>query len=740
MLKSEFLPILAEAPTMTVINDPYWKVVVEAKDHTVTYRKSLLDWSRNVTCDTATAYGRKVVGLFTKNSNSTAELTQTVNFPETGDYRVEIEAAMGSTDTGGIEFYDGSTLIEDYKSNTHERYHAQRHVYGLREYSSGNHDLKVKLYRQAFVAYITIYKINKYVGSSEDEGIPSDERLDIKKIEFTKNNVNEINKITINCNWKEPFYKTENQNSLMCFDYTDSITVYAGPTRRLAEPIYGGYITALSKDENKLTIEGLDRLLDLMRQKIYHNFAIGAAPTSDDTKTLPYTCFGSVYELARYLAETCEYSLKTYLVPYEHGFYLNFGNILDYTAISTSIFKKQLDLDFGMPKPSLKLVLGEETGNAYATFFDSVMTWDAAIYGLFSFDYYASGAGAKYPLEFNVQFTMHKAGQTVADAVNYIIHFSGSPDANNVIGDVKPIRDGMPQQFKVNIKSLFDSFAPSTEYNISKISFVGDVTSDTLMKPRCSSIWIDNMSAYRVINNNPHYASQDVKTAFEELQQVCEKTNHVAFVRPGEERRDDVLVVLPADYSLSSEVVEEGANLIDLGSWEYSPYERGYSNQAHITFNFNEDQSGVAYYQDENEIQKYGPFEHHNFESDINNQVDADLLAKDYVASHFNFKTAHEVEIIGTTLIEPSEYILAIIKSNKIVGTRKIKAIKHIIEPDGAIAYKTSLDLETPTRRYLEGASAMKREIRNLGISGNIGSYKDYGGNLWGGTSSGAFI
>ncbi len=119
---------------------------------------------------------------------------------------------------------------------------------------------------------------------------PVNRKLEISDGTFTQNSVNEINTMNLNMAFKEDYYDPNNEMSGLCFDYTDSVTLYLGENVNDTKVMFGGYLTGLHvnfKDEEnpKMTIDFQDRLLDMQREPLYNKFDIALAARTSTTIT-----------------------------------------------------------------------------------------------------------------------------------------------------------------------------------------------------------------------------------------------------------------------------------------------------------------------------------------------------------------------------------------------------------------------------------------------------------------------
>ncbi len=178
-------------------------------------------------------------------------------------------------------------------------------------------------------------------------------------------------------------------------------------------------------------------------------------PKTDDTPQNTYIGFTNVFNLVEYLATTTEYIVNPVGIPFDYGMMINFGSQLtQFDDISPGNFKKTFDIDFGHPKPSTKITPGTVVGSTECILWQNSDGWDAAVYTMFNMDYFVSGAGVKYPLQFDLQFTMYQAGQTARYAINYIVRFTGTGARSNVIGSFKQDTINFMAIIKLQFKSI----------------------------------------------------------------------------------------------------------------------------------------------------------------------------------------------------------------------------------------------------------------------------------------------
>lgn len=740
----EFIPALNPPNYPTSYDDPYWKVIIDTKDRQNIRYDYLANWHRSTTCNKEKWNGSWLVGLSTTTSTTSADISKTVTFPYDGLYRIEIRAPRrASYSNGTISLLVDGTRIEDVKSAWHTWDHYHYFVYGARWFSEGSHSIQIHLTKPAYVDSIFITPIIRYEGSKDDNISPGSKEIDVSKTTWTMNAISELDTINVDAAMR-PEFRNPLNDSKHVFGFTDSITLVAGPNRRNVEPIWGGYVLGPKPDGNKITINGISRFWDLERQPVYHNFSIGAAPKSDDVKTLPYISFSNVHDLGRYLAETAEYGINTAGVPYNYGFCVNLADPGQFDAITVTGFKKYYDTGFGHPKPSIKLTPDDLPGLAECVLWQSSDPWDAVTTPQMNIAYYVSGAGARYPLQFDIKVTMYNADETFEEAHEYLIRFTGKYRESDwkVIGTVKSVLNGTWQKINFNLKNLLDAKAQSSQYNITQVSIVGNITQDMVDHPKCSAVWFDEIYSYGTSSHAPHYVSADVKDAFEEFQQLCTNTDHVAYIVPGLERKDDILVLKYLDDAISSEVIADGigGNYIEISNWDDDPINAGFCNQSHKTFNYKTDQTKVSYREDRASIAQYGPVQTHEFLDSVTTQADADKLAALEVSNHSHEAPGFSVDIEGSVIIEPLHYILADIQGEKIIGYNKIKSISQTIDRNSSPEFSGTVDLNRPGLLFLKNINKTRKALGLSERKISLDGYRQYGLSNLGSSGIGSFV
>jgi hypothetical protein len=729
-----------QPPELKIYNNPYVRVVVDTVDHNNVQYYELNTWTKSTTDYNYNHDDRRLVGLVSFSAATSIDLTKSITLPKSGWYQIEIGYRKHPSYTGGFTLYDGSTQI-DQKVSSHSNHDFMVYeVYKPHYYSSGSHTFKITVTRPAVVRDIVIKPLTRYEGDNQNTPYSHTHRLDFNDISFSQNSVAEVNQCSITLPMREEYFKDydwTDDNSPYVFHQDDSVTVYMGETMNTTQPVFGGYIKGVSYSGGELELTSEDRLTDLDRVPLYQNFSIGGVPAPEGS-TRPFTSFPSVYELARYLAETSRYPLKAYMVPYEYAVKLDFSTIGQYNHVNVATWNKYYDTKNGHPAPSMKLSVGSSTGTAMATLYDAEGDpYDANTYGMMAVDYYASGSGAKYPITWNLIVNMHKKSETIANALDYTVQVNGG-SGTNPISSYTSILNGEWQRLTIDLKAALTKVGASSNYYINSIRLEGTVSETQLTQRRCSTLWIGGLYCYKSINHVSKYASQDVKSPLEELRQLCERTAHAAYVSYGDTREDDVLVVSPMEYETADVAVTEGSNLLELDGVDYNPQDDEYTNYYHMTFNFDNNNGGASRRYDIESAAHYREYQRHEFNSDVGNQVDADSEVETFLSFHRWPRIGFTVKIRGTSNLIPEQYAVVSIPSHRINGSFPVKSITH--EWNRSSGYITNVDFGKPSNRFRKFINVQKRAVRDLVARGNANRYTSGVNSALGGMSPGAFV
>ncbi|MCE7697882.1 MAG: hypothetical protein K8E24_003265, partial [Methanobacterium paludis] len=121
-------------------------------------------------------------------------------------------------------------------------------------------------------------------------------------------------------------------------------------------------------------------------------------------------------------------------------------------------------------------------------------------------------------------------------------------------------------------------------------------------------------------------------------------------------------------------------------------------------------------------------------------QADANTDAKNYVIANSRPGKSFTVKILGTTLVEPAQYIPVVSRSNRINGTHLIKTITQTFDMNGDDRFTASIDMNKPSKQYLAKQRKLRKQLESLGIRYSGSAFKQYGLSKLGADSPGAFV
>lgn len=738
----EFVNNLAVPHNNWHVLDPYFYVRIDSYDNATIIEEKINTWTPG---DTIESPFSDWIGLSRNDANTSITFTRTVDLPKSGKYLFEIfgwkRPQVSSTSSGDMTLsVDGTTILTENMNNDWDDNGTwiQSDIVELTD--DGTAVLSLVVPKQAFVALIRIIPLTRYEGGKLYNG-PSETRLDILDIAFTSNGVNEVDTGHIKIAFKDDFYTDDNPYSTLCFDAWDPVTIVIGEDMQSAIPMFGGYVSgwSLNDDRTELTIEIIDSIYRLSRMFLWKNFSIGYIPENVGAK-MPFTQFPNVNEIARYIC-TSDFPIDFNAITKDYVFYYNFATESTVTGLTKTGWAADWQPEFGNPAPCMRLRPGSIGENSITIYSDTLGIWDATVHNYFNFDYYVSGAGILFPPRFNIEIEMFKSEELSSSAETYVIPFTGASNTTNVLSPVLPKFDGTWNSFLVNLKDLFDKAggAGSDHYYIKTIKFVGEPDEQLILNNRCSSIYIDHIMGYRDFQSAPRYASADSKTGLHELQDLSEKCNQVAFIRPGMARKDDQLIMIPKRFYTLPITLTEQSNIIDISSLEYRPIDWGLSNIAHRTFNYDDSRTGTVESTDADSVTWYGKIYSHEFLSDVKTELDAKTEATYSVNENSFWYPAFDVTIIGSTLIEPGQYINVSIPSRRLTGAQEIKSIKTEINAINN-TFVTTLSFNAPHRTFMHFLRLAKKTQKMLENLGNNSAYKSFGNQEAGlNTSSAAF-
>lgn len=724
-------------------SDPYYYIRIDAIDHGTGGIQKFSFTSFEAS--EATKTSKEGLGSFSwvqmKDSSTTAAgnitLTKNITIPSDGLYLVEMILTKGpkAAKTGNNITLEVSKSSPLYNHKIYdESGYRQWDDYGCvvkcppQQLSSGTNLFTLTLPKYTRAGWIKVSKITRYE-TGEDFVGDSETRLDPISCQFTQNGVNNLDACTLKVALKEDYFTERYSQNPLGFEMGDSITVVLGEDNLTARPMFGGYIQGweINDEFTELTIYAIDRLWDLKRAVVWKNFYIGSKPTDEPaTGSMPFSYFSSVNQIARYLS-TCLYEIDYNSIDKEYIIYNSFSDITDVTSLTYSGFDLTWMTDFGHPGTSMRIIPRSAGTNTVTLYSSTDGEWDATEYETLAFDYYASGAGVKYPLKFNVEIEMYKSNEEPDGAQTYVINFNG-PTATRpkkLLADVNATLNGQWQKFTINLNSAFDKVAPSNNYYIKSIKLVGQQDNNAVLNRRCSSLYIDNVLSYKLISQAPEYKSADSKTALEELQDLCEKTKHVAYTRPGMSRDEDVMILLPKRYYTIPITIDD-TNVTEINNYEYKPLEWDLMNIAVDTYNIKDKKNVLQakYYDTESDLH-YGIIMDHEFHSD-STYTSAYTEAKARITNNSFKLPGFDLTMLGSTLIEPGQLVEVRLPKYHIYGAYEIAAITHNIDFQNNY-FDSEIEFERPSARFKSLMATLKKVTRDLESIRNTAAYASAG-------------
>jgi hypothetical protein len=711
----EFLPNRTNYDRMVKIDNPYIRADIYATDITNSIQQDLNNWNKssNLTWDVHQWNGDTVVGVPSTSTAASGDLTKTINIPSTGMYWILIKGVQGAhhkdsyitlsidgTNKGSIETYQPFDAWQWFD-------------FGFINLNSGSHSFDLNVMKQSYATRIYLYKMDTYSTESNHSKF----RLDPSKLTFTQNATNQYNTAELDLIFHEEYLQPDkNPFSRIFCEYTDPMTLWIGnddDPNETAKVMFGGYMTdrVISDDLSTLTISFMDRFFDLMREPVYKNLLVNTSTKSSATPDFPYIQFSSALETIRYLSEYPERGLSALKVIPDYGFYNNFSTLDLYNSISVSGFLKQWTKSIGNPAPCLELMLDKFNLNhcgvsivpsCECVLFDGAgAPYDASIYNYLSFNYLCPSGSVNYPLQFNVGVTMYQAGQTPGQAVEYVVSFTGKSGQANTIGAVKPVLNGHTQQFKVDLNELFDKYANSSNYYVTKVRLFDSPNTTQIANRTKSIMYIDNAMAYSDSINLHMEMDQATDKPFDNIQTICNDINRVAYIEYGKQRKDDILVLAPAENEPADVEAVEGINVMGITNEQYAPLNY-ITNRVlkHFTYGENMDKVGISFYENLDSIFRFhGAIGSYESLSNVTNQADANLYAQRDLDKNSYPYVSFSMTLDGTVLIKPSDYVVSSVDSRALSGNQAIASITHEIDWN-PLKYTTKIDVGRPSDEF----------------------------------------
>lgn len=711
MITAEFQPKLINTPIVTNTENPYVRCDIWAKDHSNIYQMFCSDWDRSSTQIYEREHlGATLVGLAGTRSLTNATLTTRKYVKKGGLFWLLIRASRQPINGNKyVKLYIDGELVGQINTLTGYLEHYKYLDFGYYDLTEGWHEFEIELDGlDAWVDHLLMYRLDHY--SSESRA--SHYRLDWQDIEFTENAMGELNSATITLplreRWNDP---NLNIYSRKLFDFTDILNITVGNTPYDAKVKFGGYVLGLSENDEgtQLTVNGADRMMDFYRKPVYTNYLVGIAPVGDESYTFPVVQYGSGLECIRHASETCEFGPLNYGIEYPYTLDLDFRRPDDFNSVVVSGFYKTYS-----PNTGLKLgytPLSYDYCNVvintdyYAILWNSpYRPFNAVKDNILALKYYASGesCGQDTRIQFNIAVTMYKAGETLAQAKTYNIMFTGKATTSNLIGQEKPVLNGKEQITKFDLKAAFDKYAPSSEYHVYKVELIDAVDVSQMDARRNSVIHLLGLTAYPSTINSKFKVEQESSYPYEVITEILEKMGYVGWIDYGRTRREDIFMVGPEFNQASNLIAREGVNVLKVTDKSYDPYET-IRNRRLMHYHYtegDEDRTGVARYENKDSSARYGPgpWEAYEDATDINNQTDADIEVKRQVEKNSYPLTSFTLVMKGTTLLNPSQYIISHLPGYYLSGNYSTKTATHTINRDDG--YITQISVNRPGSYY----------------------------------------
>ena len=272
---------------------------------------------------------------------------------------------------------------------------------------------------------------------------------------------------------------------------------------------------------------------------------------------------------------------------------------------------------------------------------------------------------------------------------------------------------------------MFDKVSPSTGYLIKEIRLKGDQSATIAMNRRCSSIYIDQITAYKELAAAPKYASADAKTAYDELVDLCDKTSHIAYIRPGMERADDQLILLPKRY-YTLPVQLTPSNAMKISGLEYKPLDWGMTNWAVDSYKDGNQNSQYISYQDSDHVKHFGPIMNHEFMSDVTDATAAKAVSVAKVDEGVSQYPGFTATIIGSVLVEPGQNMIVKLPQFHLDGVYELVSLVHKLDIKNGM-FTSELGFGVPSMRFSKMVKAINDANRDLRTIRNSLTYMGVG-------------
>lgn len=711
MISAEFQPNLFNEGEQVIVDDPLVFLEMYVKDHRHQYRFHCVNWDRSHSdIYSWKRNGADIVGLSSYRSLSSAYIETDRVIQEGGLYWVLLRT-LKQPWSGDKQV---SVLIDDElvgSVNTNHQTEHYRYIdLGYITLSSGTHNFRVNFNgKDAWADHLILYKLDYY--SSEES--KSRYRLDWNSIEFTQNTLGDINTADITLplrpSWNDP---NRNIHSRQVFDRTDMLNIMLGSKPDDMKVRFGGYLLghSINDERNQLTLHFADTLIDLYRRPNYANYFIGITPNSDETFNFPIYQFGSSFEAIRHLSDTQEWGILAYNVSYPYRVYKNFKLLSDFNSITTTGFTKQYNPASGLVLGYDKLAVGScgvvVNGDCEAILFNSPShPFNAVTDNILYIQYMATGVSCNPDnrVQFNIEVEMYREGESPSNAQTYTILFTGKAGASNIIGTAPQVFDGKPQVIKFDLKKAFDSYVNGGNYYVTKVSLVDTHTVEQAVNRGNSTITLLEFGAYPDTINKTFKLTSETSYPYENLVEIVDKLGFVCYVDYGNRRGLDVLCVAPEMNTPSMVEAVSGVNaFITDDTYETRESLR---NARLLDYSYrvgDEEHTGRAYAENVDSIIRYGPgaWESYESSSEIGNQTDAEIEARQYVEKNSYPMKSFTLVLLGCPLLNPSEYIVSRLDNEYLTGNYSTKTVTYSLSREQSPKCLTRISVNRPGSYY----------------------------------------
>lgn len=697
-LSTTFTPSSTGEELVKIIEDPYFKVRIDSKDLNDKIVIHPGEWTKSGTSAGSMANSWSgvwpVVG-FTSPGSYSVNLSRTVTLPKSGYYLITAMCIWYPSYTNILTFYDGSTPIGDPIIQQDRYQHSGWVQFKPRWFKGGSHTFNVTMSGYGWMGFVVIYPLTRYEGDNRGNNYPSPQRLDIKNASFTQNGVNELNQCNLTVAMKENYWVSEESDNLLNIKFMDHLTLWLGESGKKAKAMFGGYVgsSEIVPSSYSLNITGVDRLFDLKRHTTTQTFNIGTGTGG----------FPSVYELGRYLATAALSFIPCSGVPYVFGFYKDFGVPSDFnsiTALNWLIAEETGVSAYGNPLPSLRVQKTTSTSVGKCVLYtDSANPYDAYEYPILNIGYYyTSGSTTPYP--FNIIITVN--------GTEYGLHFSESTPPNNLI-DLPVGKGGSWQSINVNLVELLEYGGASGD-NL----YVTEIRMQGIASTSASGfVYIDQIMAYHSQSQAMTYSSTDMNNFYDVLNDLCTKSNHIAYVLPGDSRSEDIMVILPQNSITSGGTIDESNNLIEISNIKTDPIGDNMVNYLGGGWTDASSTPQTTYGINFESVHNYGPGPISRIDSveDAKNSTTALKYVNDILNSNSIPQVGFSAKVRGVPDLTPLQFVDCNIPKWRLVGEYPVKTIAYNIDLEGNPVTTTQIDLGVP-------GFAWKNWIR--GIRGSV--------------------